>query len=68
LKTKLNQKKFINPVDAACRQAQLAWTNVARAPTPKLRPQQVIVLGDPQASLARLFEHLDAQQALTNDG
>ena len=58
----MNQSKI------ACRQAQLACTINVHAPKPDSQAKQCIVLGDPQASLACLFAHLEVQQALTIDG
>ena len=58
----------MNRIETAGRRARSAWMEGTRAPTPDLRSQHTVVLGDPQAPIACLFAHLDAQQLLTDDG
>lgn len=58
----------MNRSEMAGTRARAAWSRGLMAPVPERLSSNVIVLGDPQASLACLFTHLDAQQVLTEDG
>ena len=58
----------MNRSEMAGTRARAAWSHGLMAPVPERLSSNVIVLGDPQASLACLFAHLDAQQVLTEDG
>lgn len=58
----------MNRSEMAGTRARAAWSRGLMAPVPERLSSNVIVLGDPQASLACLFAHLDAQQVLTEDG
>lgn len=54
-------------IEAARGQAMAAWAG-ERAPGTAASPARFLVLGDPQAPLHRLFEHLDHQELLNDDG
>lgn len=54
-------------LQAALAQATHAWTRSARAPDSR-SPTEFVVLGDPQAPIARLFAVLDHHRLLTIDG